>query len=64
MKTDGTPDLEKMVLEPAESKWNVAGARAVLKGAETVDGEWHEVDKASEEDRAKYRFYKVVVELP
>ena len=29
-----------------------------------VDGDWHEVDKASEADRAKYRFYKVVVELP
>jgi len=27
-------------------------------------GDWHEVDKASEAEKAKYRFYKVVVELP
>ena len=64
MKADGTPDLEHIVFEPAESKWNVTGAKAVVKGAETLGGEWHEVDKASEADRAKYRFYKVVVELP
>ena len=64
MGADGKPDLERIVFEPEERKWNVQGARAVLKGAETVDGDWHEVDKASEADRAKYRFYKVVVELP
>jgi len=64
MGADGKPDLERIVFEPAEGKWNVTGARAVLKGAETVDGDWHEVDKASEADRAKMRFYKVVVELP
>jgi len=64
MGADGKPDVANIVFEPEESKWNVVGARAVLKGAETVDGDWHEVDKASEADRAKYRFYKVVVELP
>ena len=36
---------------------------AVLKGAESLDGDWHEVDKASEECKAKFRFLKVVVEL-
>jgi len=40
------------------------GVRAVVKGAESVGGDWHEVDKASEADRARMRFYKVVVELP
>ena len=53
-----------MVFEPAKEEWNVKGAKAVVKGAETLGGDWHEVDKASEADRAKYRFYKVVVELP
>jgi len=64
MGADGKPDLSAVMFEPAESKWNVVGARAVLKGAEALGGDWHEVDKASEADRAKYRFYKVVVELP
>ena len=64
MGADGKPDVANIVFEPTDSKWNVTGARAVLKGAETVGGKWHEVDKASEADKAKYRFYKVVVELP
>ena len=64
MKADGTPDLEKMVFEPAKGKWNVQGAKAVVKGAEALGGKWHEVDKASEADKAKMQFFKVVVELP
>ena len=64
MKSDGTPDFDNITIYPPQSQWNVSGATPVVNGAETVDGEWHEVDKASEAEKAKYRFYKVVVELP
>ncbi|MBR4653863.1 MAG: hypothetical protein IKO72_10950 [Kiritimatiellae bacterium] len=33
MKTDGTPDLEHLVFDPLEARWNVSCARPVLKGA-------------------------------
>ena len=36
-------------------------AQAVLKGAATLDGEWHTL---TEENKAGFRFFKVVVELP
>ena len=54
----------KVEWEPKVNRWTGAEIQAVLKGAEALDGEWHEVDKASESDKAKYRFFKVVVELP
>ena len=54
----------KVEWEPKTNRWTGAEIQAVLKGAESLDGEWHEVDKASESDKAKYRFFKVVVELP
>jgi len=58
---DSKPKVE---WEPKTNRWTGAEIQAVLKGAESLDGEWHEVDKASESDKAKYRFFKVVVELP
>ena len=58
---DGKPKVE---WEPKANRWTGAEIQAVLKGAESLDGDWHEVDKASEEDKAKFRFFKVVVELP
>lgn len=61
MKADGTPDLENLALEPAQSEWNVPGARAVIMGAATLGGEWQTV---TEENKALFRFFKVVVELP
>ena len=64
MKTDGTPDWEHIVYEPAEAKWNVSGARAVVKGAESLGGGWKAVEEASEGEKAKMRFFKVEVELP
>ena len=64
MKADGTPDWENIVYEPAEAKWNVSGARAVVKGAESLGGGWKVVEEASEGDKAKMRFFKVEVELP
>ncbi len=65
MKTDGTPDLENMAFSPAKSEWNVLEARAVVKGAETLDGPWKEVSAAGDAAvQSKMRFFKVVVELP
>ena len=61
MKADGTPDLENLALEPAQSEWNVPGARAVIMGAATLGGEWQTV---TEENKASFKFFKVVVELP
>ena len=58
---DGKPKVE---WEPKANRWTGVEIQAVLKGAESLDGEWHEVDKASESDKAKYRFFKVEVELP
>ncbi|MBR4651877.1 MAG: chitobiase/beta-hexosaminidase C-terminal domain-containing protein [Kiritimatiellae bacterium] len=61
MKADGTPDLENIVFDPPEARWNVSGARPVVKGAATLDGEWQTVTEAN---KATFRFFKVVVELP
>ena len=61
MKADGTPDVENIVFDPQREKWNVQGARAVLKGASELGGEWRAV---TEENKASFRFFKVVVELP
>ena len=64
MKADGTPDLENITVDPPKSQWNVSGARAVVKGAATLDGEWKSVEGASAAEKAAMRFFKVVVEVP
>ena len=61
MKADGTPDLENIVFEPPEARWNVEGARPVVKGTESLGGEWQTV---TEENKAEFRFFKVEVVLP
>ncbi len=61
MKADGTPDLENIVFDPPEAKWNVEGARPVVKDAASLDGEWQAV---TEENKAEFRFFKVEVVLP
>ena len=61
MKADGTPDLENIVFDPPEARWNVSGARPVLKGAASLGGEWQTV---TEENKASFRFFKVEVVLP
>ena len=61
MRADGTPDLNGIAFTPPQAEWNVPGAQAVLKGAATLDGEWQTV---TEENKAAFRFFKVVVELP
>ena len=64
MKADGTPDLENIAVDPPKSQWNVPGARAVVKGAATLDGEWKSVEGATAAEKAAMRFFKVTVELP
>ncbi len=61
MKADGTPDLENLEFEPTQDRWNVSGARPVIKGAAALGGEWQTV---TDENKAGLRFFKVVVELP
>ena len=55
---DGKPKVE---WEPKTNRWTGAEIRAVLKGAKTLDGEWQAV---TEENKAGFRFFKVVVEVP
>ena len=55
------PDLGKLVFDPPQARWDVSGARAVVKGAATLDGEWQE---ATEQNKASFRFFKVEVGLP
>ncbi len=61
LKADGTPDLENIVFDPPEARWNVEGARPVVKGAAVLGGEWQTV---TEENKASFRFFKVEVVLP
>ena len=61
MKADGTPDLANIVFDPPQSKWNVPGARAVIKGAATLAGPWQEVPEGG---NPSFRFFKVEVALP
>ena len=63
MKADGTPDLENIAVDPPKSQWNVQGARAVVYGAATLDGEWKSVEGATAAEKAAMRFFKVVVEV-
>ncbi len=63
MKADGTPDLANIAVDPPKSQWNVPGARAVVKGAATLDGEWKAVEGATAAKKAAMRFFKVVVEV-
>ena len=67
MKADGTPDLAGIVVEPPQGQWNVPGARAVLKGAATLEGPWEDVPAgggALGESALPLRFFKVEVVLP
>ena len=63
MKADGTPDLENVSFAPAQSKWNVEGAKPVIKGRAMLEGsdEWQTV---TDGNKADMRFFRVEVELP
>ena len=53
---------EHRKVAPAQSEWNVPGARPLVKGAVTLgDGNWQAV---TEENKSSFRSFKVVVELP
>ena len=51
----------KVEWEPKMNRWTGAEIQTVLKGAERLDGEWQTV---TEENKAGFRFFKVVVEVP
>ena len=63
MRVDGTPDLENLGIAPEQSKWNVEGARPVIKGKASLGGseEWQTV---TDENKAEMRFFRVEVQLP
>ena len=63
LKADGTPDLENLGIAPEPSKWNVEGARPVIKGKASLGGseEWQTV---ADENKAQMRFFRVEVQLP
>ena len=56
---DGEPKVE---WEPKVNRWTGAEIQAVLKGAETLDGEWKSVEGATAAEKAAMRFFNVVVE--
>ena len=58
---DGEPKVEWV---PKVNRWTGAEIQAVLKGAESLDGEWKSLEGATAEEKAAMRFFKVVVELP
>ena len=58
---DGKPKID---WEPKANRWMGAEIPAVLKGAETLDGEWKAVEGATAAEKAAMRFFKVVVEVP
>ena len=62
MKVDGMLDLENIAVDPPKAQWNVQGARAVVKGAATLDGEWKAVEGVTAAEKAAMRFFKVVVQ--
>ena len=55
---DGKPTVE---FDPPQEDWKVPGVRAVLKGAESLDGPWGDVPAGG---NPAYRFFKVEVVLP
>ena len=57
---DGEPKVE---WEPKVNRWTGAEIQAVLKGAESLDGEWKAVEGATVAEKAAMRFFKVVVEV-
>ena len=56
---DGKPKVE---WEPKVNRWTGAEIQAVLKGAETLNGEWKSVEGAAAAEKAAMRFFKVEVQ--
>ena len=55
---DGEPKGEWV---PKMNRWTGAEIQAVLKGAESLDGEWKAVEGATAEEKAAMWFFKGVV---
>ena len=55
---DGKPKVD---WEPKPNRWTDAEIRAVLKGAERLEGSWAEIPTAGD---SEFRFFKVTVEMP
>ena len=64
MNVDGTPDLANLAYEPSKDKWNVQGARAVIKGKARIDDATETWQPATEENKSALRFFRIEVELP
>ena len=54
-------DKPQVEWEPKTNRWTGAEIRAVLKGAEELDDEFVPV---TDQNKASFRFFKVVVEVP
>ena len=51
----------KVGWEPKVNRWTGAEIQAVLKGAETLGGEWKAGEGGTVAEKAAMRFFKVVV---
>ena len=66
LKPDGTPDIEHIVFDPPQARWNVPATYKV-KGAAELNGPWQEVGGGGLGETAlpgDCRFFKVEVVLP
>ena len=68
LKVDGTPDIENIVFDPPQERWNVQSAQPVIKGAANLNGPWQEVGGDGHAGRVTlpedFRFFKAEVVLP
>jgi hypothetical protein len=65
MKADGTPDIDNIVFDPPQARWNVPATYKVM-GAADLGGPWEEVSDGGGRGATALplRFFKVIVELP
>ena len=65
LKADGTPDVEHIVFDPPQARWNVPATYKVM-GAANLSGPWQEVGGGLGETALPegFRFFKVEVVLP
>ncbi|MBP5410861.1 MAG: leucine-rich repeat protein, partial [Lachnospiraceae bacterium] len=61
LKADGTPDIEHIVFDPPQARWNVPATYKVKGAANLDDVDWPEV---TEGNKANFRFFKVELVLP
>ena len=61
LKSDGTPDVEHIVFDPPQARWNVPATYKVKGAVNLNDTVWPEV---TDENKGALRFFKVEVVLP